>query len=229
VPLAERLRPILSVFRVQPDYGRTDALASSIWRRDVAVRAGLEPRELETSAGRLVGRCLRGDREAFGLVYDLYAKDVHRFLFSLRLPLGPQQIEDAVQEAFLRLFQRLHRCDRSRIRGFLFGIARNVAVDVARSERGSGGERAVARRAKESPLKAAVRGEEGALIAKALSSLEPEQRTVLALRHQARLTMADLGIALECSVPTARARLNEATSRLAIELRHLGLDPKELY
>lgn len=176
----------------------------------------------------LVARAGRGDPRAFGALYDALSPGTLRFLRGLRLGLTHEQVEDALQEAFLRLLRRLSGLhDPRRVRSYLLGIAHHVAVDVARlgppapvvDEEPPGGV--------PDPALHAERGERDALVGAALDALPHALRGALALRHVGGLTMQDLALALSCSVPTARARLNEAASRLALELRRRGVEPRE--
>jgi RNA polymerase sigma-70 factor, ECF subfamily len=177
----------------------------------------------------LVARASRGEPDAFGELYDELSPGALRFLRGLRLGLGREQLEDALQESFLRLLRRLSGLhEPRRVRSYLLGIAHHVAVDVARlgppppvveeEPPGRGPDPAVR-------LEGAERD---TIVGAALDALPHDLRGALALRHVAGLTMQDLALALSCSVPTARARLNEAASRLALELRRRGIDPREV-
>ncbi|MCO5167688.1 MAG: RNA polymerase sigma factor [Planctomycetes bacterium] len=178
-------------------------------------------------------RLAPGDPAALGALYQRHARDVQRLVLGMRLGLGREEVEDAVQETFLRALRDLQRFDRARpLRGWVLGIARHVAVDRARRGRVraaapvDGG--AVVDPGPAGGEDAAARAEQAALVTAALGALEPEQRAALALRHVEGLTMDDLAAALDCSVPTARARLREAAHRLAGELRRRGLGAGEV-
>jgi RNA polymerase sigma-70 factor (ECF subfamily) len=71
-----------------------------------------------------------GDREAFGLLYERYARMVHGILL-VRVP--PQAVEDLVQDVFLRAMPRVASLrDANCFGGWLATIARNRAVDFFR-------------------------------------------------------------------------------------------------
>lgn len=184
---------------------------------------------VEPPARELIERGRAGDLEALGALYDLLAPEVQRCLVALRLGLGPAEVEDAVQETFLRLFRALERVDPARpVKAYALGIARHVGQDLARRRAAAreDGELDPDQRADSDAGQvgeAIERGEQQALVRAALGALSPEQREVLALRHQARLTMESLAEALGCSVPTARSRLREAARRFGIELRARGV------
>jgi RNA polymerase sigma-70 factor (ECF subfamily) len=182
----------------------------------------------EVAPGELVERGRLGDPAALGALYDLLAADVQRCLVALRIGLSPVEVEDALQETFLRLFRGLDRLDPARSpKAWALGIARHVAHDMARRRRVRRAEEGDPdRRAGEGRTSDAVaRGEESALVREALDALPDAEREVLALRHQSRLTMEALAGALRCSVPTARGRLRAAASRFAAELRARGVLP----
>jgi RNA polymerase sigma-70 factor (ECF subfamily) len=185
-----------------------------------------------TSTRDLVTRALAGDDQARDAIYRRHADDVQRVIVSLRLRLRREEVEDAVQDTFLRLFRDLPRVDPDRsLRGYVLGIARNVALDRCRRAR----LRAVEPLADTAPdakgarpEHPAERAEETELVARGLEALDPERRALLGLRHVQGLTMDELALALDCSVPTARARLRDAAALLGRELRRLGLSGPEV-
>jgi RNA polymerase sigma-70 factor, ECF subfamily len=75
----------------------------------------------------LVRAAQRGDRGAFGLLYDRYGRVVHAILLA-RLP--PSEVDDLVQEVFLTALDRLAALrDPAAFPGWLAAIARNRAAD----------------------------------------------------------------------------------------------------
>lgn len=177
-----------------------------------------------------VARCVAGETEAFGALYDELAPQVRRFLVGLRLPLPLQDREDALQETFLRLFRGLARYDGRRpLVAYALGIARHVALDFCRRIRpestGGDPDQQIGAGSTSDRVRKAERDR---LIDLAMTTLDPELRSVLTLRHINGLRMQDLADCLSCSLPTARARLREASHRFAIELRRLGVVPGEV-
>ncbi len=81
----------------------------------------------------LVERCLAGDREAFGEIYNEFAPLVHGILLS-RLPRD--EVSDAVQEVFLAAYKNLGSLrEPNALGGWLARIARNHVVDHYRGSR----------------------------------------------------------------------------------------------
>ncbi len=80
----------------------------------------------------LVAAARGGDREAFATIYDRYADRLHDFCFSvLRDRDGAA---DAMQDTFVIASQRLGQLrDPSKLRSWLFAIARNESLRYARA------------------------------------------------------------------------------------------------
>lgn len=176
-----------------------------------------------------VDLALAGDREACGALFDDLAPAVRRFLFGLRLPLERQDIDDALQETFLRLFRGLSRYDRKRsLRSYALGIARYVAIDLIRRSPPKPEEDLEGVSGEVEASQAASRSEQRAHINAALAALDPDLRTVISLRHIGGMKMKDLAACLEVSAPTARARVREASHKFAWELRQRGVVPQEV-
>jgi len=87
----------------------------------------------ETAYGddeELVRRAQHGDRTAFGVLYERYARMVHGILLS-RVPAAA--VEDLVQDVFLKAMPRVGSLrDAGHFGGWLAAIARNRAVDFFR-------------------------------------------------------------------------------------------------
>jgi RNA polymerase sigma-70 factor (ECF subfamily) len=78
----------------------------------------------------LVSAAREGDRDAFGRLYDRYARMVHGILLA-RVP--PREVDDLVQEVFLLALRQLHALrDVSRFGAWLATITRNRANDYFR-------------------------------------------------------------------------------------------------
>ena len=78
----------------------------------------------------LVSAARAGDRSAFGLLYDRYARMVHGILLC-RVP--PREVDDLVQEVFLLALRKLDSLrDIERFGAWLSAITRNRANDYYR-------------------------------------------------------------------------------------------------
>ena len=79
------------------------------------------------SDAALVSASQQGDTEAFGQLYRRHARMVHGILLGR---VHPAEVEDLVQDVFLRALPRLRELrDTSRFGAWLAAIARNIATD----------------------------------------------------------------------------------------------------
>jgi RNA polymerase sigma-70 factor (ECF subfamily) len=97
----------------------------------LAERATVNPFSVhDSSDDDLVRAAQGGDRSAFGLLYERYARMVHGILLG-RVP--PSAVEDLVQDVFLRAMPRVGSLrDVGHFGGWLAAIARNRAADFFR-------------------------------------------------------------------------------------------------
>jgi RNA polymerase sigma-70 factor (ECF subfamily) len=187
------------------------------------------PSEAPSDAA-LVERAQAGEGEAFALLYERSAGEVRRFLVGLRLGLDAGALDDAVQETYLRLLDALGRYHSERaFLPYVLGVARHVALERCRQRSRAPQPLAKAVVSPHTPPEGvALADERRALVDAALGALPPDLRMVLTLRHVNGLNTGGLCEALECSPPTARARLRAAATRFALELRRLGAIPAEV-
>jgi RNA polymerase sigma-70 factor (ECF subfamily) len=95
--------------------------------------AAAQPALKESADAPLVEAVRRGDRDAFGRLYDLYGPMVHGILLA-RVPYD--EVDDLVQDVFLLAFRRIHTLrEAGAFGGWLAMITRNRAVDFHRRKR----------------------------------------------------------------------------------------------
>lgn len=165
--------------------------------------------------GALVRALREGSPGAPELLWDRYASVVRGLL---RRSLGPEdEVEDLVQDVFLRFFSRMGRLrEPAALRSFLLGIA----VRVLRSElrrrrvrRRFGGGRDSLR----SDLADAVgsNAEPAWRMRWLLDQLKPETKILFLLRYVEGLDVAEIASTLEVSLATAKRRLRRANDTIA--------------
>jgi RNA polymerase sigma-70 factor (ECF subfamily) len=150
-------------------------------------------------------------------MWDRYASLVRRIL---RRMLGPVDVEDGVQDAFLRLFRDLGSLrDPATLRSYLIGITLHVAKSELRRRRAKrwlllsddGGRAepdALAPDEWHEPRAAVLR------LYKMLDRISDERRTVFVLRYVEGLELAELSAVLDCSLATTKRRVADAARRV---------------
>ena len=166
--------------------------------------------------------------EAFALLYDRYAADIHRYAARR---LGDGAADDITADTFLTAFRVRSRYDltRDNARPWLYGIAGNLIGRQRRTEVRA--LRALARTGRdpvavswgdswveETDSRIAAQGP----LAGALAALSAGDRNVLLLVAWADLTYQEVAEALDIPVGTVRSRLNRARRKVRSAL---GADP----
>jgi RNA polymerase sigma-70 factor (ECF subfamily) len=167
----------------------------------------------------LVRAVLADDPGAPGRMWDRHASLVRRILRRL---LGPVDVEDALQDAFLRLFRDLGSLrDPTALRSFLIGISFHVAKSELRRRRarrwlflsddGSVVEpEALAPDGRHESRAAVLR------LYKLLDRISDERRAVFVLRFVEGLELVELSEVLGCSLATTKRRVADAARRVSV-------------
>ena len=82
---------------------------------------------------QLIDRCRRGDTKALEEIYKLYYKAMYNI--SLRIVREPADAEDAMQDAFIKAFQKIETfVDNSSFSAWLKRIVINTSLDLLRKK-----------------------------------------------------------------------------------------------
>ena len=153
--------------------------------------------------------------QSFDALYRDCARDLYAYVRTL---LGDDAgAEDVTALAFERAYRRRASFDDSRgsRRGWLFGIARNAALDELRRRRRTaplvGDLQDELAAAPEEEADLAVRR---TTVRAALASLPPRDRELVALKFHGGLTNAELALVLGTSETTAGTRVHRAVTKL---------------
>jgi RNA polymerase sigma factor (sigma-70 family) len=148
----------------------------------------LEPARLAGSAllraqsdSRLVDLTRAGNDRAFEAIVDRYNRPLLRYCARI-LPDG--RGEDAVQQVFLNAYNALHRdAAPLSLKGWLFGIAHNVSLNLLRQRGSAHEELPVHEPAGEAADQTVERSERLREVLTAVAALPPSQRDAIVLRE----------------------------------------------
>ncbi len=144
------------------------------------------------------------------------------YTLSLSITRSPSQAEDAIQEAFTRLWKRQSRPQGDAI-AYVFAAVRNAAVDQVRRNRSKRFFEHLPASIYDGqlpdPASAAADAEQIEAISKALENLPAEQREVIVMRIYSGLKFAQIAEALAQPLPTITSRYRRALERLRGNLR----------
>jgi RNA polymerase sigma-70 factor, ECF subfamily len=155
----------------------------------------------------LVERAQDGDRDAFGDLYRMHLPAVARLV---RFRLGRED-EDAVSEVFLRAWRGLssYRDTGVPFVGWLYGIARHVAIDALRRQ-GRDEPRDELPDGAVEPMTAEVLTLRGAI-----DALPTEQRQVIELKYLVGMSNDEVAAAMATTPGAVNARQWRALKALA--------------
>jgi RNA polymerase sigma-70 factor, ECF subfamily len=151
----------------------------------------------------------------FDALYRETASDVYAYVMTLLRDRAAA--EDVTAQTFERAYRKQAGFDAARgsQRAWLFGIARNAALDELRARRRTAAllsdPEDVAPPGDEDPGETALRR---ATVRAALAQLEPRERELIALKFFAGLGNAEIAKVLGISVANAGTRVHRAVTRL---------------
>jgi RNA polymerase sigma-70 factor (ECF subfamily) len=172
--------------------------------------------ELET----LLERCALGERDALRALYERTAPRLQGIL--MRILGSRPAAEDALQDAFIRIWQQAARFDpiRGRALSWMVAIARNRALDMKRAVRPmvllevaelAGAEQLVV----EDPAGSSEFGSAGAALRRCLAELLAAQRQCLVLAYQKGLTQERIATTLGQPLGTVKSWMRRGLQSLA--------------
>ena len=179
---------------------------------------------MATNDSVLLERAGEYDAKALAEIYDRYAESIYRYVF--RFVGDAALAEDLTSEAFLKLLQVLgtRRAPRKQLQGWLYRVARNLAVDWFRKqakgirlplneELTPDGDSPVAR-LEQQQLQEDLR--------EAISQLTPEQQQVIVLRFGEGRKIREVSRLMGKSEGSVKVMQYRAMKRLRGLLEHRG-------
>jgi RNA polymerase sigma-70 factor (ECF subfamily) len=175
------------------------------------------PATLHDSDAALVNASQRGDTEAFGQLYRRYARMVHGVLLSR---VRPAEVEDLVQDVFLRALPRLRGLrDTARFGAWLAAIARNIATDYYRRSQTQPATPGDATDPDQQPAKSGIPGTtEAAEILECIRGLPEAYRETLILRLVEGMTGPEIAARTGLSPGSVRVNLHRGMQQLRQKL-----------
>ncbi len=188
-------------------------------QRDWTIRRGRVAESNSDPEAALLERMTRGDQRALASLYDRLAPLAYGL--ALRIVGDPRLAQDAVQEAFLRVWQRADafKSDKGRARAWLLRIVRKATIDQRRSEQAR--RRAETRAGTDSeaqppegPDALFLDTERAASVRCALDELPIEQRHVLEIAYFQGLSHSEIAARESLPLGTVKTRIRDGVLRL---------------
>ena len=162
------------------------------------------------SDAELVARCRAGDQAAWEALVDRYARYVHAIV-SRVYRLEPYDAEDAFQDVFTRVFERLDTLrDGDALRPWIAQMARNCAVDALRRA----GREVPVDEVPDGADEGLERLDEAMTVHAALDGLSPECHEILDRFFCRDESYRTIGSELELPAGTIASRIARCLTRL---------------
>ncbi|HVR29224.1 MAG TPA: sigma-70 family RNA polymerase sigma factor [Thermoanaerobaculia bacterium] len=165
-----------------------------------------------------------GDREAFCELVRRYQRPLYNGAY--RITLHAADAGEATQTAFVKAFTHLDRFDTARsFFSWIYRILVHESLDLCAQRRRFTPYQSSTdvRREPRDPERELEATEVVEQVRRALGTLSPDHRTVIALRHYDGLSYREIADLLELDETTVKSRLYEARQRLRDTLAALGL------
>jgi len=167
----------------------------------------------------LLERCARGDREALRVLYERTAPRLLGIL--LRILGSRAPAEDALQDAFIRIWQQAGQFDqlKGRAMSWMVAIARNRALDMKRATRPmvllevaelAGAEQLLT----DGPAESSEFMAAGVALRRCLAELLAAQRQCIVLAYQKGLTQERIATALGQPLGTVKSWMRRGLQSL---------------
>lgn len=175
-----------------------------------------------TDEDDLVLEVAAGDAAALRLLYRAFERPLYSL--GVRWLHDRHLAEELVQEVTLRMWRHARRFDPAQgtAGAWIFGIAHNVARDLARA-RGRAPVPVAEPRSGTSPPWDEAAAWEGWQVARALQHLPVEQQQVIELAYVGQLTQAEIAGSLGIPLGTVKTRLYAGLRKLRERLLELGV------
>lgn len=162
------------------------------------------------------------DRGAFAALFDYFAPRLKGFL--IRSGAKPELAEEIVQDVMLSIWRKAATFDphRAQVSAWVYQIARNRQIDIARKER-----RPVPEELKEEPGTAADANQilgleqEATRLKLAMARLSPEQRDIVERAYLGELSHQEISVQTGLPLGTIKSRIRLGLERLRHELKDL--------
>jgi RNA polymerase sigma-70 factor (ECF subfamily) len=163
----------------------------------------------------LLARVADGDRDAFGDLYQRYARAV--LGLAIRRLGDRGRAEDAVQEAFASVWRaaRSYKRERGPVAPWLYAVARNAIADRGRARTEPPAEPTDTPSDEPGPPEQAEQSWVAYRVHRAMEELPESERTVLELAYWSGLSQSEIADYLAIPLGTVKTRTRSGLRRLS--------------
>jgi RNA polymerase sigma-70 factor (ECF subfamily) len=179
---------------------------------------------VKVSDEELYRRMKKGDREAFGELYERRSPALRRY--ALHMSGSPTAAEEVAHEVFVQLMRANTNFDdkRGSLEGWMYGVARNLVRVIRRK---GTVEEPVDQAVRHDILGDLINAEALAALRVSLTELPELYRDAVVLCDLEEKSYEEAAHAMKCPVGTVRSRLHRARGLLAAKMKR-QMQPNEM-
>lgn len=178
---------------------------------------------------KFVKKAIKGDQDAYKQIMDKYQKPL--YFHVLKMVRNHEQVEDLVQEAFMKAFNNLNSYNTNyAFSTWLYRITTNHTIDYLRKRKLNttsindpvktrDGEMEIQIRDEAETDRNIIRKERKQIIHQAINDLPKKYRKVIEMRHLQELSYQEIAEHLDLPLGTVKAHIFRAREMLYKELK----------
>ncbi|MBI2268355.1 MAG: RNA polymerase sigma factor [Candidatus Blackburnbacteria bacterium] len=171
----------------------------------------------------LVIRAKRGDKNAFGKLYNLYFKKIYRYVYYSIY--GHELSEDITQNTFLKAWKSLpsFTVEKGTFQAYIFMIARNLVTDYQRKRKEISLEVIEDTTFSEEDLAEQISREQNKdMVQNVLSGLNGFEKQIVILRFFEELSFSEIARVIGKKEGALRVQIHRILKKLAERLKDYG-------
>jgi RNA polymerase sigma-70 factor (ECF subfamily) len=180
---------------------------------------------LEKDPKILIDLAKKGNKEAFGILYEIYFVPVFRYIFA-RVN-SREETEDLVQEVFLKVYKNIKEIDvkENSPLNYFFTVAKNSVIDYWRRKKEVLTEKEMNLSNYQKPefVEKIEQKEMGEIIKELIKELTPDQQEVIVLRFINEMSNKEIAKLLGKTEEAVRQLQSRALKSLREKLKNLKI------
>lgn len=173
---------------------------------------------------RWIQQVLAGDKQAYANIIDKYKNQLYATI--LRMTRNPQDAQDLVQDAFIKVYRNLDKYDANgSFSGWLYRVAINHCMDEFRKNRYSTvqveiDETKVVNH--EHPEVVFLKKEKRRQLERLIATLPEDERLIILLRYVNEISYEEIGEVMDVPLSTVRNKLHRAKKKMRETVKREG-------
>ncbi|WP_252504669.1 RNA polymerase sigma factor [Sporosarcina sp. Marseille-Q4943] len=171
-----------------------------------------------------IQQVLAGDKQAYAHIINNYKNQLYATI--LRMTKNPQDAQDLVQDAFIKVYRNLDKYDASgSFSGWLYRVAINHCMDEFRKKRNKTihveiDETKVVNR--EHPEVVFLKKEKSRQLERLIATLPEDERLIILLRYVNEISYEEIGEVMDVPLSTVRNKLHRAKIKMRETVKREG-------